>query len=135
MTNREWILEEMKSMSDKELGEILPIGRLDRNWCKQVCLGKSCSECKSKWLNQEHKELIKLSEVERVILENIDKRYKWIARDENDRIYVISGKKPKKHAGVWVSEDKYNGMTAFSELFKFIKWEDSEPYNIEELLK
>lgn len=133
MTNREWILEKMKSMSDEELGEILKIYQLDEEWCLQDC-SKPCSECTCEWLKQEHKEKIKLSEVERVILENIDKQYKWIARDKSKNIHVY-GSEPVKENMEWRDIDSEMELLVFNHLFQFIKWEDDEPYNIEELLK
>lgn len=81
------------------------------------------------------KELPKLSDVEKVILENLDKDYKVIARDKDGGLYIYSSK-PKKDDCVWwgiaiiLSE-----LKGFNHLFKFVKWEDEEPYNIEELLK
>lgn len=75
----------------------------------------------------------KLTEDERVILENLPKKYKYIARDPNGLLYIY-GNKPTKDSGGW-----FNGMndnlSLFKHLFQFIKQEDREPYNIEELLK
>ena len=80
----------------------------------------------------ERKETIKLTEDEKVILRNLPKEYKWIARDGNGCLYVYASK-PKKGITMWGS----NGlsMIPFDHLFQFIKWEDEEPYLIEELLK
>ena len=80
----------------------------------------------------ERKETPKLTEDEKVILRNLPKEYKWIARDGNGCLYVYASK-PKKGITMWGS----NGlsMIPFDHLFQFIKWEDEEPYLIEELLK
>lgn len=134
MTNREWILGKMQNMSDEELGKILLISRVDKNfskdWCQKVCTDKNnCYQCRNEWLNQKHKEKIKLSEAKRVILENIEKKYKWIARDKSKHIYVYT------EWSQWAQGEKEEGLRAFDHLFKFIKWEDAEPCNIEELLK
>lgn len=38
--------------------------------------------------------------------------------------------------GYWHGcENDEIGLTAFNHLFKFVKWEDEEPYNIQELLE
>ncbi len=65
----------------------------------------------------------KLTEAERVILENLPKEYKYIKRSKYD-LYVYDDAD---------TETEYLNM--FSHLFQFIIREDKEPYNIEELLK
>ena len=75
-----------------------------------------------------------LSEVERVILENVDKKYKWIARDTSMRVYLYK-EKPVSSYGVWLSGlDQSVGMYQFDNLFKMVKWEDEEPTLISDLL-
>ena len=74
-----------------------------------------------------------LSDAERVILENIDEDYKWIARDECGRLNIFASK-PKKYTNFW-NGNVLLGINAFNHLFQFIKWENEQPYNIEELLK
>jgi hypothetical protein len=133
MTNRQWLLEQMQNMSDEELYE--QINLVPYLNCANVkCAGISCRECVKGWLQSEHKEPIKLSDAERIILENVDEEYKWIARDKNG--YLKASKdKPEKECVTWERCHGYVSMCAFNHLFQFIKWEDTEPYNIEELLK
>ena len=79
----------------------------------------------------------KLTEAERVILENLPKEYKWIARDEDNKIWVFE-LKPDKECDYWTfkkASSMFDRIVFFEHLFQFIKWEDKEPYNIEELLK
>lgn len=77
----------------------------------------------------------KLTEAERVILENLPKEYKWIARDENNRLWFYT-EKPEKEDFLWQAPSFYTQyIQLFNHLFQFIKWDDEEPYNIEELLK
>lgn len=75
-----------------------------------------------------------LTEDEKVILRNLPKkRYEWISRDENGSIYLYK-RKPNKGSyswGVWGGVSLF----PFDHIFEFIKWEDDEPYSIEELLK
>lgn len=74
----------------------------------------------------------KLTEDEKAILRNIPKKYKYIARDKSGLIFLCS-KKPSKCDYSWIG---YNDIAfPFDNLFQFIKWEDDEPYSIEELLK
>lgn len=80
----------------------------------------------------ERKEFPKLTETERTILENIDKNYKWIARDKNGSLGVYENK-PKKNDSIWFSD--IFGDFCFNHLFLFIDWTDEERYLIEDLLK
>ena len=141
MTNREWLMEQMQNMSDEEFAKGIYDSDIITNVlgcdtthekCESFI---SCANCVSDWLKAEHKEKIKLSEAERVILENVDKLYKWIAKDKNGSVVVYSKKpvKDDKKYMEWLSVDKVKALP-FSHLFQFIKWSDSEPYNIEELL-
>ena len=139
MTNREWLLNKMQNMSDEELGEYLA---QTIHKCK-FCLIDSEYECGKKirccddeianWLKSEHKEPITLSEAERIILENINKDYKWICRDKGGNMHVFKAK-PIKHHTYWDIGSSYS-LCAFNHLFQFITWNDEQPYNIEELLK
>ena len=81
----------------------------------------------------ERKEKAKLNEDEKAILKVLlNEKYKWIARDKNDWLYVYASK-PKKGITIW--ENTGSPMMPFVHLFNFIKWEDEEPYSIEELLE
>ncbi len=137
MTNREWLLNKMQNMSDEELMETLEkiIDVCQYENTNYPC-DSDCIPCKARWLKLEHKEKITLSEVERIILENINKDYKWICRDKDNtlKLYIY---KPKNHKGNWFADEvtiSYR-LECFNHLFQFITWNDSEPYNIAELLK
>ena len=81
----------------------------------------------------ERKEKLKLNEDEKAILKVLlNEKYKWIARDKNDWLYVYASK-PKKGITIW--ENTGSPMMPFVHLFNFIKWEDEEPYSIEDLLE
>ena len=81
--------------------------------------------------NEKEKQKPELTEDEKVILKNIPKKYKYIARDKNGLIFLHS-KKPSKYDYSWIG---YNDIAfPYYHLFQFIKWEDDEPYLIEELL-
>lgn len=86
----------------------------------------------------ERKEPIKLTDDEKAILRNIDKNYKWIARDNDGMLFVFTVK-PFKMDYYWKCEDEDEDdafcVYLFNHLFQSIKWEDEEPYFIEDLLK
>ncbi len=75
----------------------------------------------------------KLTEAEKVILENLPKEYEYIVRDYSEVLYV-SVNKPKKDGNRWI-DYTLNDLRLFQHLFQFIKWEDEEPYKIQELLE
>ena len=74
----------------------------------------------------------KLTEDEKVILRNLPKEYKWIARDGFGFICIFENKPDKAIFGCFYSAAT---VLPFPKLFKFIKYEDKEPYSIEKLLK
>ena len=80
----------------------------------------------------ERKETPKLTEDEKVILRNLPKEYKWIARDKNNCIFIYINRPVK--SDFWLNACDSTRL-AFPHLFQFIKWEDEEPYSIEDLLK
>ena len=86
----------------------------------------------------ERKEEPKLTEDEKVILRNLPKEYKYIARQKYGELAVYQSKPYKDNiCGYW--EYYENSMRKFlslyNHLFQFIKWEDEESYLIEDLLK
>lgn len=82
----------------------------------------------------ERKEKPKLNEDEKAILRNLPKKYKWIARDSNDFIYIFREKPCKHNDIIWSDGYKFTFLP-FDKLFQFIKWEDEEPCSIEDLLE
>ena len=74
----------------------------------------------------------KLTEDEKVILRNLPKEYKWIARDESTCIHLFTYK-PNKNTWWWNGAECIK--LVFPHLFQFIQWKDEEPYLIEDLLK
>ena len=73
------------------------------------------------------------------VLKNIDKKYKWIARDKVDRdeydnygnLNIYLGK-PNKSTVSWLPSDEYCEFHAYNHLFQSIKWEDEEPIYIDD---
>lgn len=87
------------------------------------------------WLEKEYVEPIKLTDDEKAILRSLPKEYKWIARNVGDWLCIYTNK-PTRDNIMWNSCDGYKyWIDIFNHLFQFIKWEDEEPYSIEELLK
>ena len=86
----------------------------------------------------ERKEKVKLTEDEKVILRNLPKEYKYIARQKYGELVVYQNKPYKANTrGYWecyeISMREF--LSLYNHLFRFIEWEDEEPYLIEDLLK
>ena len=101
------------------------------------CTDRSCSEC-VRWLEAEYKPgfklVVVLTEAERTILQNVDKKYKYIARDKNGNLCLYKDR-PTKGISTWINGGITMHRGVFSHLFQFVQWEDEQPYNIEELLE
>ena len=100
-------------------------------------VGASCFPAKyhvAKWLEQEYQEPVTLTDDEKAILKNLPKRYEWIAKDKSGRLFLYLIK-PLKTGTCWESESIEPDFSMYDDLFQFIKWEDENPYNIDELLK
>ena len=105
----------------------------------QLDIMKVYKDYTCKELLWERKEQSILTEAERIILENIDEYYKWICRDKDNSL-VISRFRPSKveHYNRWyATPDRDSDVTRlpFNKLFRFIQWEDDEPYCIKDLLE
>lgn len=89
------------------------------------------------------REELTITEDEKTILRNLPAEYKWITRDEDSKLYIYQDK-PEKCVDVWMSgrgsmfllhDQRYSPLYLFDHLFKMVKWEDDEPWKIEDLLK
>ena len=93
-----------------------------------------CNVLKLKWLVSEYKEPVKLTKLEYELLKFWNsKKYKYIARDSNNAVFVHH-EKPSKKAEVWGSIYKHHVVEEFDKLFLFVRWEDSTPTLIEDVL-
>lgn len=93
-----------------------------------------CSFSRMKWMLSEYKEPIKVNKLEYDILKHLsdNTKYLYITRDRCNRLFLY-GMEPTKGDGYWQGK-YYAGMSAFNKLFQFIKWEDSTPTPIKDVL-
>ena len=82
----------------------------------------------------ERKEPPRLTDDEIAILRNIDKEYKWIARDGDGGLCIYKDQPVKQGNPAWGCRTSYADLSLFSNMFNFIQWTDSEPYVIVGLL-
>lgn len=116
------------------------------------CVGTPCEEClfespnecnkrKGKWLYEEYKKpKIKIPLATKVILESLDEKWKWIAKDEDKVVHCYENKPKKSSSFPQWRVDGLGGIISFrnclkKEVFDFLSWEDEEPINIKELLE
>ena len=102
---------------------------------KNICRVVTCSECvRLSLMNllEEYKEPVKLTRFEYEYLKVAKENgYNFITRDKDNRLYGTS-EKPKKYNITWASSGAY--IVMFKSMFKFVKWEDEEPWNIDNIL-
>ena len=86
------------------------------------------------WERQE-----KLTDFERQILGYLIYRFKYIARDKDDSLYVYN-QEPEKGSSGWeineyeIGASRMDNITVFDLLFPMVKWSDEEPTLISDLL-
>lgn len=99
--------------------------------------GKNCLYNRFNWLLSEYKEPIKLSKLEYDILEYLsdNTKHMYIVRDGNGNICLYDAEPKKSGNGDWWVGREVHGMVMFDKLFQFIKWEDSTPTPIKEVLE
>ena len=93
-----------------------------------------------RWVESEYVEEEKptITLREKHFLNILSPKSKYIARDESNKLYVYNGK-PARTNCYWHSNNGvfcYHVSTnIFGNMFDFIKWEDEEPWRIEDLKK
>lgn len=87
------------------------------------------------WLLAEHTEKPKLTKRERAFCEFVESGY--IGATENGYLYFFKDKPAKTGDGFWISKNDADVIIfpKNSGPFRFIRWEDDEPWSVEDLLK
>lgn len=145
MLNAERFKEEINKHNN-EFGladNIVDCGTLGCRNCRFSRLNNSdgviimCSTRKVKWLLSEYKEPIKLTRLEYDILKYLSDNtvHMYIVRDGNGNICLYDAEPKKSGNGDWWVGCGVHGMVMFDKLFQFIKWEDSTPTLIKDVLE
>lgn len=106
----------------------------DKNNCsrKNTTSCRQCLKLSLMELLEEYKEPIKLTQFEYEYLKFAKAvEYNFIARDEDGRLFLYSIE-PWKGEITWRYRD--SGIRIFTKMFNFVRWQDEEPYNIDEIL-
>ena len=120
-----------------------------------ICQKTSCKECifydrtnpyaclcRDKvrtWADSEYIERPVISKRDKAFLEYLREEYRFVARDENGKLFVYETR-PKKEEVSWdsfglISEHYLPLNPTFNVDFPMIKWSDEEPWTIEDLKK
>ena len=133
------IHEEIQNMNIDEMANFLLKACDSTNQITYNKLGtgfyqtKTLSEVKE-WLKQDIKPSITIEE--RIILSNTSQIYKWIARDKDGSLHLFTEKPYKDNFNRWViNSGCLERLNIFNHLYKFIRWDNTEPYCIQDLLK
>ena len=96
-----------------------------------------CTKNRMNWLLSEYKEPIKVSKLEYDILKYLSDNtvHMYIVRDGNGNICLYDAEPKKSGNGDWWVGCGVHGMVMFDKLFQFIKWEDSTPTLIKDVLE
>lgn len=97
------------------------------------------SDCKTEkireWAESEYIEKPVISKRDRAFLEYLGENMKWMTRDYNGKLWAWKAIPEKSVISkVWTCAAG-NGLNAFNIDFPMVKWEDDEPWLIEDLKK
>lgn len=106
----------------------------DANRCS-LCLfrGYDCRENTREWAESTYVEKPVISKRDVSFLDYL-KCYKYIARDNDGALYVYMSI-PAKRSDCWRADDTYKSLRGLDIDFPMVKWEDDEPWLIEDLKK
>ncbi len=99
-------------------------------------LNLSCNNARTLWFYQEYKEPIKLSRLELELLKHFKNQgAHYFAKDKGATCIAFYMNKPNRSFEMWTpSTGSWYTMLAFRNCFQFVKWEDKEPYKIQDIL-
>lgn len=109
--------------------------------CRNCKFGmeKECEPAIRKWLEEECAESQVISKKDRAFLDYLRENKKYIVRDKNNDLFVYETK-PRKAEKCWgmtdslVCESYLYLNRHFDVGFPMVKWEDTEPWLIEDLM-
>ena len=118
--------------------EIVPCGSIECEKCIfKVKEYEECSNKIKKWCESEYVERLTITSREKAFLDLILFRCKYIARDKNNSLFIYNDK-PRCVDGFWGTNNfnySYISENSFGNMFDFIKYDDEEPWKIEDLKK
>lgn len=121
--------------ADKRTGKINSCDHVPCNKCLFFD-GHDCDKPRREWAESEYVESHVISKRDRAFLDFLMGKYKYIARDKTNYLYVYSAK-PDKCDVFWLRNncDCFCLADCVDVDFSMVKWSDSEPWLIEDLKK
>lgn len=119
----------------KGSGRIVPCDGVLCSVCS-FCSSIDCRKNIKDWAESEYIEKLVISKRDRMFLDLLKGRWKYMARDKTDYLYVYS-EKPDKCDVFWSRNicEYFGFSNCINVDFPMVKWEDSEPWLIEDLKK
>lgn len=104
--------------------------------CSNCLFDKDCIKRRKEWAESEYIEKPVISKMDRAFLECIREEYKFVARDENGKLFVYKTQ-PRKMETRWVLNcDDYLYLNRYFNVdFPMVKWSNEESWLIEDLKK
>nr|DAO24871.1 MAG TPA: hypothetical protein [Caudoviricetes sp.] len=84
--------------------------------------------------HEEYIEKPKISRSDRTFLDYVPDDYKYMARDEDGRLFIYK-ERPRRGSEMWIYDSEWFGIHKVKVRFPMVKWEDEEPWLIEDLKK
>lgn len=146
MKNKEKFMKEIVALAcnessiavEKATGKPIDCSIIKCNRCKFYSYENvTCCGGLKEWAESEYVERPVISKADRVLLECLKKDRKYLARDENGRLYSYI-MKPSKDIDLrmWAGSSDVASMDgSFNADFPMVKWEDDRPWLVEDLLK
>ena len=119
--------------------EIVPCGSIECEKCIfKVKEYEECSNKIKKWCESEYIERPTLTKNEKLYLDMIKPDYMYIARDRNKSLFIYSEMPYRNNCSIIWKVGSFNNLRQVPDSLKdinfdFIKWEDKEPWSIEDL--
>lgn len=108
------------------------------------CRKTACRDCEFcvncnrsvllKWAEEECKEKPTISRSDRTFLDYIPDDYKYMARDEDGMLFTYK-ERPRRRSEMWIYDSELFGIHKAKVRFPMVKWENKEPWLIEDLKK
>ena len=102
-----------------------------------LCLfrGSDCKEKIRDWAESEYIEKPVISKRDRAFLEYLGKELKYIVRSKSDNLMAFQNSAEKREDGWVIASGALKSLQKLNIDFPMVKWEDSEPWLIEDLKK
>ena len=131
------VCEDVSFGVDKRTGSLVSCRELHCAKCLFNEMNRhACYDSRKEWADSEYVELPVISKSDRTFLDYIRDEDKYIARDENGKLFTYTSKPCKMESfSNWINTNLDGLYLKCNVDFPMIKWSDEEPWMIEDLKK